>query len=80
MSELPKQCLHCDSRQLFTRRVNAGGTYGPNLLQGLGGFVRFAKFDVVLCADCGRCEFFADKEAREQVAWSRQWRRLGDAG
>ena len=71
MSELSKQCLHCGSRQLFTRRVDAGGGYGPNLLQGLGGFLRFPKFDVVMCGDCGRCEFFADEEATERAALER---------
>jgi predicted nucleic-acid-binding Zn-ribbon protein len=78
MSKLPKQCLHCGGSRLFTKRVAAGGNHGPNLLEGLGGFLRYARFDVVMCADCGRCEFFADEHAREKVA--NEWRQLSDAG
>jgi hypothetical protein len=73
MSSLPKQCLQCGSAKLYTSRVE-------NVLRGLGGFLRFPKFDVVMCADCGRCEFFADEEAREKVTSSGRWHRLGDAG
>jgi hypothetical protein len=79
MSRLPSKCLRCGSPQLFTRRVNAGGSHGPSLLPGLGGFLRYAKFDVVICADCGRCELFADEEAKQKVVSSHNWRRLGDA-
>lgn len=78
MSNFPQQCVHCGSRNLFKRRVAAGGTYGPNLLEGLGGFMQFAQFDVVMCSDCGHCELFADEEARQNVL--KRWERLGDAG
>jgi hypothetical protein len=59
--------------------VDAAGAGGPNLLQGLGGFLRLPKFDVVMCSNCGRCEFFADHEARQKVSSSYEWQRIDDA-
>ncbi|HEX8915275.1 MAG TPA: hypothetical protein VF796_23180 [Humisphaera sp.] len=73
------KCTHCGSADLYTHKVDAGGGYGPNLLSGLGGFFSFAKFDVVLCSACGRCEFFADERARQNATTT--WRRVDtDAG
>jgi predicted nucleic-acid-binding Zn-ribbon protein len=69
------ECPHCGSADLYTRRVASGGGYGPIFLPGLGGLFRFASFDVVLCARCGRCEFFADEAARKQVPTAKGWRR-----
>jgi predicted nucleic-acid-binding Zn-ribbon protein len=79
MTHPPTKCLHCGSTDLYTRLVSSGGGYGPSLLQGLGGVLRFAYFHVVLCAECGRCEFFADESARERVTSAKGWRRVGDA-
>lgn len=70
-------CPECGGRSLFTRRVDSGGGYGPNLLPGLGGFLSFAKFDVVLCADCGLTRLFASEEARRHLRDAKGWTRLG---
>jgi predicted nucleic-acid-binding Zn-ribbon protein len=71
-------CPHCGSADLYTHNVEAGGVHGPNLLSGLGGFLSFATFDVVLCATCGRCEFFADERARQNATTT--WRRVAADG
>jgi hypothetical protein len=72
------KCVHCGGVDLYTRRVDSGGGYGPPLLQGLGGFLRVAQFDVILCATCGHCGFFADEAARQKVASAKDWRRMND--
>lgn len=79
MRHLPDHCPNCESREQFTRRVESSAPYGPNLLPGLGGFLKFPKFDVVLCSDCGHCAFFADEEACQKVSSISGWRRVGDA-
>ena len=79
MTRALTKCPHCGGTDLHMRRVASAGGYGPALLQGLGGFFRAPKFDVVLCATCGRCEFFADESARQRVASAKGWRRLGHA-
>ena len=70
------KCPHCGSADLYTHNVDAGG--GPNLLSGLGGFLRYATLDIVLCAMCGRCEFFADERARKNAPTT--WRRVNSDG
>jgi len=36
-------------------------------LRGLGKFLYFAKFDAVICADCGHYLLFAEKEAIDKL-------------
>src|SRR5687768_10453851 len=66
------RCPHCGSGELYVRRVSTNG-YMP-ILKGLGEFLRFAKLDVVLCADCGHCSFFAAPAARAKVRDANGWR------
>jgi len=82
MRSFPEQCPHCRSRELYTRQVKSSkGPHGPALLKGLGSFFTYyPKFDVVLCSDCGHCDFFAEERACKDVASAKSWRRLDDAG
>ena len=70
------QCPECDGRNLYTTSVVSAGGHGPVLLPGLGGFLRFAKFDVVVCSDCGLTRFFAEPSARTKLSTSSRWTRL----
>lgn len=78
MKRIPKACSFCHSAEIYTRRVDSAGLYGPFLLRGLGSFLKAATFDVVVCADCGHCEFFVEEDARQNVATAQGWRRLND--
>jgi predicted nucleic-acid-binding Zn-ribbon protein len=68
-------CPGCGGRTLYQREnVGAGGSHGPDLLPGLGGFVRPAKLLVVVCRDCGLTRFYAHAEARSKLKDSKKWR------
>ena len=75
-THLPTKCSHCGSTDVHTRQVSSG----PALLRGLRTSLAFPKFDVVVCAKCGRCEFFVDEAARKRVATAKAWKRVGKAG
>jgi hypothetical protein len=73
---LPSECIHCGGGTLYTFRTASATTHSPPFLRGLGSFLRFAKVDVVVCAQCGFMQFFADESARTKLAESKHWRRL----
>jgi predicted nucleic-acid-binding Zn-ribbon protein len=73
---LPKDCPHCGGTELYVRRLSSAGGHGPYLLQGLGSFLHYADFDVVVCAGCGLTRFFAGREARGRVREHQDWKRL----
>ena len=81
MRQFPDKCPNCQSTELYKNRIASTGMYGPQLLPGLGSFWSNPKFDIVLCANCGRCEFFADEDACEKVneALTSGWKRVGEA-
>ncbi len=67
-------CPGCGGSSLYQNRdVESRGGYGPDLLPGLGGFVRSAKFVVVVCSTCGLTRFYAQLEAREKLGDSKKW-------
>jgi predicted nucleic-acid-binding Zn-ribbon protein len=72
-----KPCPNCGGDQLYSRRLSSGDRYGPYLLRGLGSFIHYAAFDVVVCAGCGLTRFFAEPEARQNVMSNADWKRLG---
>ena len=74
--EIATDCPHCKGKELYTRRVSSAGGEGPYLLQGLGHFLHYADFDVVLCADCGLTRFFAEPDARVNVRTNSGWKKL----
>lgn len=69
-------CPECGRSNLHQARVPAAGIHGPSFLPGLGGFLDFAKFRVVVCADCGLTRFYAEPSAREKLNGSRHWSRV----
>ena len=73
-------CPNCSSGTLYERNVDAGGGQGPYFLPGLGGFLSFAQFQVVVCGDCGLTRLFADEDATAKLPSSPDWRRLGPDG
>jgi predicted nucleic-acid-binding Zn-ribbon protein len=68
-------CPECKSPNLFCIETNSGGGYGPILLPRLGGFLRMARFCVVVCADCGLTRFYAEPGARAKLPRANGWRR-----
>jgi predicted nucleic-acid-binding Zn-ribbon protein len=68
-------CPECGSRTLYERTgVGAGGSHGPDLLPGLGRFLSSAKFEIVVCRDCGLTRFFAQPEARAKLKDAKKWK------
>ena len=61
---------------MFVTRVNSGGGHGPILLPGLGGFLHFAAFDVVVCAACGLTRFYTERSALAKLPKAKRWRAL----
>ncbi len=75
--DLPVACSHCDGDNLFVTEVSAGGGYAPNHLPQLGTFFGgSARFQIVVCADCGLTQFFAPRSAREKLEQASKWKRL----
>lgn len=70
-------CPNCDGKSLYqSSEVCATGPYGPNLLPGLGGIFKSAKFHAIVCRDCGLMRLFASREAMEKLAESRKWKQV----
>ena len=71
-------CPNCGGKQLYksAKGVSGGGGYAPNCLPGLGSVFISAKFDVVICSDCGLIRFFAQPESRAKLARSSKWTRV----
>ena len=70
------KCPECGAESLYRTTTPANGSHGPVLLPGLGGFLRFAKFNLVACAECGLTRFYADDEARAKLPKASQWVRI----
>ena len=67
-------CPNCGGNTLYQGpEVDSGGAHAPNYLPGLGGFLRSARFRLVVCRDCGLTRFFASAEARTKLKDSRKW-------
>lgn len=75
MNAVNPQCPNCGGENLYRGEPNAGGPH-TNFLPGLGGFLYYARFVVVACADCGLLRFFADKEATDKLPQSEHWKKL----
>ena len=70
-------CPGCGSTQLYASPpVSSGGGRAPNFLPHLGGIFRSARFEIVVCRDCGLTRFFASEEARTKLPSSTKWRPL----
>jgi predicted nucleic-acid-binding Zn-ribbon protein len=76
-----KSCPNCNSGSLYITKdeVSPAGLEGPDLLPGLGGWGLFkqrAQFRVVVCADCGYTQFFANKTACVDLPNASNWHKL----
>jgi predicted nucleic-acid-binding Zn-ribbon protein len=69
------KCGDCGGNLYETTTASNGG-YGPALLPGLGRFMHYARFRVVVCEACGLTRFYADSQARSRLAGSGRWRRI----
>lgn len=71
-------CPNCGGKELFrsAKGVSGGGGYAPNYLPGLGTTFTSAKFDVVVCSNCGLTRFFAQPETRARLVESSKWTRV----
>ena len=77
MTAVDRQCPNCCGENLYrSEPVPSGGGQGPVLLPDLGGWFHFAKFIIVVCADCGLTRFFAEQDAIRKLPKSDRWRRL----
>lgn len=71
-------CPKCGGGNLYmaNKEVSSGGGYAPDYLPGLGGLLRKAKFQVVVCADCGLTQLLALSSARSELTESAKWERV----
>jgi predicted nucleic-acid-binding Zn-ribbon protein len=70
-----RKCPECESHALYITKVSSAG-HRMRLLPGLGGFLRYPKFDLIICSNCGLTRFYAEASAREKLAQSARWRAL----
>lgn len=68
-------CPNCNSTRLYKhiKPISAGGGQAPDFLDGLGTFFVAAKFEIVVCTDCGLTRFYALREALEKLRASDKW-------
>jgi len=74
-SKVQRTCPECGSGNVYLRNdsVPPGQTY---FLRGLGGFLQFAKYKVVVCGDCGLVRFYAEESALRKLPAASNWRRV----
>jgi hypothetical protein len=75
-TSLVTSCPNCFGTELYSRRISSGSGEGIYLLPGLGRFLHYAEFDVVLCAGCGLTRLFAEPDARQNARSNADWKRL----
>lgn len=76
MNKNSKPCPDCGGAALYCTSTKSAGPYGPMFLPGLGGLLRFAQFEIVVCADCGLTRFYAEPSARAKLSKARAWSRV----
>ena len=76
MNAKTKSCPECGGATYCQTSFNAVGGHGPYFLPGLGGFLRMARFKIVVCGDCGLMRFYAEPDAVAKLPRARQWERL----
>ncbi len=76
MKTISRKCPECAGQTLFTTTTSSGGQHGPALLPGLGGFLHYAKFRVVVCHDCGLTRFYAVDDALAKLPEAKYWQRM----
>jgi len=70
-------CPNCRGKTLYkSKATSSGGGHAPNYLPGLGKGWGSAKFEMVLCQDCGLARFFASSEATKRLSSAKKWTRV----
>ncbi len=74
-SNAQKICPECGSSEQYIRwqPVDPGHIYP---LLGLGGFFRFAKYNLIVCGNCGLMRSYAEEFARANLPKSDGWKKL----
>lgn len=67
------KCQSCGKEKLLVADVSAAGAYGPNLLPGTGLFVS-AKFNIVICSNCGFVHWYVRSQDIEKVKKSKKFK------
>ena len=70
-------CSNCGAKELYRSDAVSAAGDGHNLLPGLGRWFAAATFTVIVCQSCGLTQFFAAPEARDKLAASNLWQRVG---
>lgn len=76
MNTKTKTCPECGGATYCPTSANVVGGHGPYFLPGLGGFLRMARFQIVVCGDCGLMRFYGEPDAIAKLPRARQWKRL----
>jgi predicted nucleic-acid-binding Zn-ribbon protein len=69
------KCTLCSSSSLVSAEVSSNGGNGPVLLPGTGIF-KPAKFNLVVCTNCGYVNWFVRKQDLEKVKNSKKFKPL----
>ncbi|HHY10521.1 MAG TPA: hypothetical protein GX528_08150 [Firmicutes bacterium] len=72
---MKKECQHCGSGDLCFTDTAANGGYGPSFLPGTG-FLKPAKFRIIVCEQCGFTRWFVVPGDLGKVKNSKHFRRL----
>jgi ribosomal protein S27AE len=75
-TDFRKACPNCGSGELYTRRLDAGGATGVNLLKGLGSFNYAPKIEGVICGACGHCSYFAEHGVLDKLGPASGWEKI----
>jgi hypothetical protein len=67
-------CPHCRGTDIYHRQVDASGSYGPDLLPDIGGWLDNGHFDLYVCGSCGHAQFFVESDRLEQVR--KKWEKV----
>jgi hypothetical protein len=69
------KCIICSSNSLLSAEASSASGNGPNLLPGTGVFIP-AKFNVVVCTNCGFVHWFVRSQDIDKVKNSRKFKPL----
>jgi len=74
MNSTHKKCPECGGEDLYS--VTARSKAASFLLPGLSRFFLFARFQVVVCSDCGLTRLFVPEDDLAMLPEAKQWRRI----
>lgn len=76
--KIEKRCPECGGDEIYRTQVFATGTYGPDLLPGvgIGIFGSTKQFDLYICGKCGYTRFFVPEPYLSQIPASEKYTRV----